>query len=145
MITTIIEITKKLEENNINYFLSGGSSLFLRKIIKNTKDIDISIKEEDLKKAKEAFKNEKVLMSNKKAITFYKDGFEIELLLTSEKTDKLSNDILEKKLFDKIKIKNEEINLISLKNLLSMYRFVYLRDGKEKHFERIKLLEKILK
>jgi len=144
MLNTIIEISKKLEENNIDYFLTGGTSLFLRKIVKETNDIDFSIKEKDVKKVKELFKNENVLMSNKKAISFYKDGFEVELLITSEKTDLLSNKILENKLYEEIKIKGEEIKLISLKDLLSMYRFIYLRDGKEKHLERIKFLEKLI-
>lgn len=145
MLKTIIEVTNKLEENNIDYFLTGGTSLFLRKIIKETKDIDISIKEKNVTKVKEIFKDEKVFISNKKIITFYKDGFEVELLITSEKSNFSANNILENKLYEKIKIQGKEINLISLKDLLSMYRFVYLRDGKEKHLERIKLLEKLIK
>lgn len=144
MLDTILEISKTLEENNIDYFLTGGTSLFLRKKIKTTNDIDFCIKKEDLKKAKEIFKKERVLMANKKAITFYKNGFEIELLLISEDKDKIGNDILKNKNYEKIKIKNKEINVISLKQLISMYRYIYLRDGKEKHLKRINLIEKLI-
>jgi hypothetical protein len=145
MIQTILKITKKLEENNIDYFLTGGTSLFIRNIIKNTKDIDISIKDEDFKKTKLLFKDEILFKFNKTRITFYKNNFEIELLLSNKEKDSIADEIFKNNRFETIKIKKQNINLIPLKDLLSMYRFVYLRDGKEKHLERIKIIEKLLK
>ncbi len=143
MIETIFEISKKLEENNIDYFLTCGTSLFLRKIIKKTKDIDFCIKEEDKKKIKKIFGKELIFTIKKKAITFDKNGYEIEFLLINEKNDPISFKIFEKKDYEIIKRNKKEIKIISIKDLISMYRFVYLRDGKEKYLERIKLLENL--
>jgi len=39
MKNTILLISKILEDNKISYMITGGTSLFLRKVINSTKDI----------------------------------------------------------------------------------------------------------
>jgi hypothetical protein len=144
MITTIIEILEIINKENIDYFISGGTSLYLRKIIDNTKDIDIMVKKEDKNKIKTLFKNELLFTEKKNSITFYKNGFEIEFTLITI-DDLTSFNVLKNKTYDVIKKNKYEIKIVPLKELLSMYRYIYLKLGKEKHLERIKLLEKIIK
>ncbi len=144
MISTIIQVKRILEKENIDYFITGGSSLFLRKIITDTRDIDFVIKEENKIKIKALFKNELLFIEKKKYICFDKNGFEIEFTL-SGKEDKISSQILENKKYELIQKNKETLKIISLKELLSIYRFIYLKEGMEKHLERIKLLDKIIK
>jgi phosphorylcholine metabolism protein LicD len=51
----IIKIVKELDKNNIDYFITGGNVLFLKGIIKETKDIDFFVNYKDLKRLKEIY------------------------------------------------------------------------------------------
>lgn len=143
MIEEIINICKRLEENNIEYFLTGGCSLFVRGIVDTTKDIDLSIKESDLDKIKSLFK-EKNIETTEHAIVFYENNYEVELLITNKEKDVIAHKILDEKKYDFIKIKNINLKLIPLKELQEMYEMVYKRDGKEKHLKRINFLKNLI-
>jgi len=142
MISTIITISKILDKEDIDYFISGGTSLFLRKLIDNTRDIDFIIKEKDKNKIEKLFKKELLFTKNNNFITFNKDGFKIEFTLITEE-DNISLRVIENKKYEIITKNKYDIKIIPLKELFVIYKRIYLKSKKKKYIERIKLLEKI--
>jgi predicted nucleotidyltransferase len=141
MKNSILLISKILEENKIPYFITAGTSLFLRKIIDSTKDIDISVLITNPKTLKKIFGRYTPKIT-KYSVKLIVNGYEVELLLTNKQKDIFGFKVFENGNFDYIYIHNHKLKIIKLKDLLSFYRIIYLRDGKDKHLKRIILLNK---
>lgn len=148
MIETIIKICKVLDKNKIDYFISGGSSLFLRNLITSTKDIDITVFFKDLKKIKFLFLGNKIILEEKYRLVFDIDGCEIEFMGVPKAKDPISFEVLKNKskMVDVLIVNDRKLNLIKIEQLLKLYKLVYNRDGCkiQKHKKRIEFLEKII-
>ncbi len=140
MLNTIIDICEQLEDNNVEYFLIGGTSLFIRKLIETTKDIDLAIKKENLKKIQEIF-NEKNIKITEKSISFYHNGYEVELIIVDEKADPILNKVFKEKKYEYININNKSLKIISLKDLLKMYKAIYKKNKNVKYLKKINYLK----
>lgn len=143
MKSTIVKVVKELDNNKIPYFLTGGVVLYLKGIVKKTKDIDVFVNLKDFKKLKKIYsKNIITIPENPKTyLNIIINKQEIEFVGTTLNTDRYANTILKKKNYDTIKINKQKVNISTIENLLLTYKKVYKKRRKEKHLKRIKLLE----
>jgi len=98
----------------------------------------------DLKTLMLIFKGYTPKITNK-SIELSVNGYEVELLLTNKKEHIIGFKPFEKESFDFIYIHNHKLKIIKLKALLSFYKLIYLKEGKKKYLDRIKLINNILK
>jgi len=145
--STVIEIVKELNRHKIDYFITGGTVLFLKGIIKETKDIDFFVNYKDLKKLKEIYKYY-ITVSEKKEKNYLNikvSEIEIEFIGVNSIHDKKSYAYLKNKDYEIIKLQNQKINVSSLLSLIECYKFAYKKFKKEKHLKRIELIKNYIK
>lgn len=106
--------------------------------------IDIIVLTTDLKTLMLIFNSYNPKITNKSVVLLV-NGYEVELLLTNKKEHIIGFKPFEKESFDYIYIHNHKLKIIKLKDLLSFYKLIYLKEGKKKYLNRITLLNSILK
>lgn len=145
-ISIILKIINDLKQNNIDYFIYAGTSLFLRNIIDDTDDIDIVVSFKNLRNVKKIY-SKKIIIEKKYSLIINIDDQNIEFFGYPKRIDPISFKVLKNKnkYIDYFLINKINLKLINLEKALELYKFVYNRDKKEKHKKRIKLIENILK
>jgi len=143
---TVIEIVKELNNQKMDYFTTGGTTLYLRGLIEDTQDVDLFVNFKDLKKLKETY-SKYVIPSEHKTGNYFNiriEGREIEFIGVNSTWDKQSYIQLKNKDYDTILVNKKEINVSTLKNLITSYEFAYKAFKKEKHLKRIELIKNYL-
>lgn len=142
----ILKIVKELDKNQIDYFITGGTALLLKGIIKETKDVDFFVNYKDFTKLKKIFA-EYIVPSEKKEKNYLNliiSETDVEFVGISSIYNKESYLFLKNKDYDTIKIQNHKVNISSLLALLECYKFAYNKYKKEKHLKKIELIKNYL-
>lgn len=144
----ILKIVKELDKNQIDYFITGGTVLLLKGIIKETKDLDFFVNYKDFKKLREIFNPYLVVdkdqnQKEKNYLNLKISGIDVEFIGVSSTFDRNNHQFLKNKDYETIKIQAQNINISSLINLIECYKSAYKRHKKEKHLKRIEIIKTI--
>ncbi|MFA5746195.1 MAG: hypothetical protein WCX82_00315 [archaeon] len=142
----LVAVVKELNKQNIGYYATGGTALYLRGIIDDTQDVDLFVNFKDLKKLREIY-SKFIIPSEHKVKNYLNlriEGREIEFIGVNSTWDKQSYVQLKNRDYDIIKLNKTHVNISTLKNLITCYEFAYNQFGKEKHLMRIELIKNYL-
>jgi ribosomal protein RSM22 (predicted rRNA methylase) len=140
--SAVIEIVKELNRHKIDYFITGGTVLYFKKIITETKDLDFIVNYKDFKKLKKIYDPKiNVSKKGKNYLDLNLNNIEIEFIGVDNSFDKQSYVLLKNKDYGDTILGNTNVNISTLENLLTCYDFAYKLYNKDKYLERIKLIK----
>ena len=140
--STVIEMVKELNRHKIDYYITGGSVLYFRKIITETKDIDFIVYFKDFKKLKKIYDKQICLSKKgKNYLNLKRNNLDIEFIGVDNSFDKQAYVLLKNKDYGDTILGNTNVNISTLENLLTCYDFAYKLYNKDKYLERIKLIK----